>query len=252
MAEDATTEEEFDLALAAELQAALLPRECPHDCANTLAAARNRMCRSVGGDFYDFIRLNQDQHVLIIGDVVGHGVRASLLMAQIMGYLRSQAPELHRPVKLISSLNEMLLSLGDKLGSVMLCSVFYALIDSPSGTCFYVNGGHPKPILQNKLTGELAFMGPSGVLLGVEDFAPEELCHQLVSGERMVMYTDGLTEAPNKKGQRLGRDRLREIVSQFAESSPDELADAVFQAVDDFRDGAEMVDDETVVVVDRL
>ena len=68
------TEQEQDLALAAELQAALLPRACPSACPHHVAAARNRMCVGVGGDFYNFIRINEDQIALIIGDGVGHGV----------------------------------------------------------------------------------------------------------------------------------------------------------------------------------
>ncbi|MHC4982238.1 MAG: PP2C family protein-serine/threonine phosphatase [Planctomycetota bacterium] len=245
------SEEQLGLALAAELQAALLPTECPTDCANQVAAARNRMCRSVGGDFYDFIRINDEQFVLVIGDVLGHGVRASLLMAQIMGYLRSQVPQLRRPIQSITALNRMLLDLGDKIGSVMLCSMFYALIDAPTGICFYINSGHPRPVLYQRASDESEFMGSDGMLLGVEDFAPEELCHTFMPGDRVVMYTDGVTEASNERGERFGQGRLIEIISRHTQKGPDELADAVFGAVEEFRGGAERTDDETIVVVDR-
>jgi len=245
------SEDELDLALAAELQAALLPAECPSGCQHQVAAARNRMCRSIGGDFYDFIRINEDQAALVIGDVVGHGVRASLLMAQIMGYLRSQVPDLIRPIRSVSAVNRMLLGLGDKVGSVLPCSMFYALIDTPSGICFYINSGHPKPILCRRDTGESHFMEAGGMLLGVNDFAPEDLCYTFMPGDRLVMYTDGITDAANKRGERFGINRLMEIVSRHADISPAELADAVFDAVDGFRHGAERADDETIVVVDR-
>ena len=251
MAEEIASEDELDLSLAAELQAALLPTECPADCPHYVAAARNRMCRSVGGDFYDFIRINEDQTVLVVGDVVGHGVRASLLMAQIMGYLRSQVGDLIRPVRSISALNRMLLGLGDKIGSVMLCSMFYALIDSPSGICFYINCGHPGPVLCGRGGGALHFMGSEGILLGVEDFVPEELCYTFMPDDRLVMYTDGITDAANGRDKRFGRDRLLKIISGHVKSSPAELADAVFEAVEEFRGGAERTDDETIVVVDR-
>ncbi|MFP3937089.1 MAG: SpoIIE family protein phosphatase, partial [Phycisphaerae bacterium] len=79
------TESDVELALAAELQAALLPRECPDDCPHQKAAARNRMSGAVGGDFYTFLRLHRDQIAILIGDVVGHGVHAALVMSQIMG-----------------------------------------------------------------------------------------------------------------------------------------------------------------------
>jgi sigma-B regulation protein RsbU (phosphoserine phosphatase) len=251
MAGKIVNEKEFDLALAAELQAALLPAECPHDCRNYVAAARNRMCRLIGGDFYDFIRINDDQTVLVIGDVMGHGVRASLLMAQIMGYLRSRVPQLRRPGELVSAVNRMLLDLGERVGTVMLCSMFYALIDAPSSTCFYVNSGHPWPIIHRKDSGQITFMGSDGMLLGVEDFAPGELCCTFMPRDRLVMYTDGITEAPDGRGERFGGDRLRRIVSSSGQDSPVELAEAVFEAVDGFRRGAEITDDQTIVVVDR-
>jgi len=101
-----------DLALAAELQAALLPSACPTDCVHQEAAARNRMCGRVGGDFYDFIRINEDQVAVVIGDVVGHGVRASLLMAKIMGHLRGKPADRNRPGELIADLNDTLFGPG--------------------------------------------------------------------------------------------------------------------------------------------
>jgi len=87
MPEHQDREHELDLALAAQLQAALLPASCPSDCPHQSAAARNRMCGRVGGDFHDFLRINPDQTAILVGDVVGHGVRAALLMAKIMGFL---------------------------------------------------------------------------------------------------------------------------------------------------------------------
>ncbi|MFA5863475.1 MAG: hypothetical protein WC975_02180 [Phycisphaerae bacterium] len=82
------TEEEQDLVLAAELQSALLPKQCPTHCEHQVTAAKNRMSGSVGGDFYDFIRINDDQIALVIGDMVGHGVRASLLAGGMLSRLR--------------------------------------------------------------------------------------------------------------------------------------------------------------------
>src|ERR1035437_6194964 len=111
------SEDEQDLALGAQLQEAPLPSSCPVDCDHQVAAARNRMCGTVGGDFHDFIRVNEDQVAIMVGDVVGHGVRASLLMAQIMGYFRSTAADkLTRPTPVISALNAMLIDLGERTG----------------------------------------------------------------------------------------------------------------------------------------
>ncbi len=88
MSRTKTTEQELDLALAGELQSALLPKACPADCPHHVAAARNRMCAGVGGGVYDFLKLNDDQIALVIEDVVGYGMRTLLVMAQIVGFLQ--------------------------------------------------------------------------------------------------------------------------------------------------------------------
>lgn len=247
-----TTEDLLDLALAAELQAALLPKLCPTGCPHQAAAARNRMCGTVGGDFYDFIRINRDQIALVVGDVVGHGVRAALLMGQIMGFLRSEPEKRSRPLQVVQALNEMLLDLGDRTGSVMPCSMFYAVIDGPSGICFFVNAGHPRPLLCDRQTGRVRALGEHDLLLGVEPYQPKEMCHTFTPNERMLLYTDGILDAVNENKDFFGPQRLRDVIADCPRCGPEQLAEAVFGTIDDFRGGAPQQDDETVVVVDRL
>jgi len=247
-----TTEADLDLALAAELQAALLPKTCPTDCRNHVAAARNRMCGSIGGDFYDFIRINEDQFAIVIGDVAGHGVRASLVMAKIMGWLRSDPPGRSRPLHVIKELNQMLIDLGERTGSVMPCSMVYVVLDSPTGIAFMVNAGHPRPYLCDRNKCFVLHLGGRNILLGVQDFEPEEACHTFVPGERLVLYTDGLPDAANRSGERFGEANLHRVVSEYSLSGPEQCAEAVFLAVDEFRQGARQSDDETIVIVDRI
>ena len=247
-----TTEDLLDLALAAELQAALLPKLCPTGCPHQAAAARNRMCGTVGGDFYDFIRINRDQIALVVGDVVGHGVRAALLMGQIMGFLRSEPEKRSRPLQVVQALNEMLLDLGDRTGSVMPCSMFYAVIDGPSGICFFVNAGHPRPLLCDRRTGRVRALGEHDLLLGVEPYQPKEMCHTFTADERMLLYTDGILDAVNEDKECFGPQRLRSVIADCPRCGPEQLAEAVFRTIDEFRGEAPQQDDETVVVVDRL
>jgi len=247
----ALIEESFDLALAAELQAALLPRTCPTACPHQVAAARNRMCGHVGGDFYDFIRANEDQIVVLIGDVVGHGVRAALMMARIMGYLHSEPSAIVRPTDIVTSLNRMLIDLGRRTGSVLPCSMFYAVIDAPTGVCFYVNTGHPRPFICDQGKCMTVEPEPGNLLLGVEEFTPQEGCHAFTPGQRLVLYTDGVLDAGDGTS-RFGEKRFHEVVSSHADQPPDKCADAVFKAIDDFRKGYKQGDDETIVVIDRV
>jgi len=252
MVRDSTIEERLDLALAAQLQAALLPKACPLGCPHQEAAARNRMCGTVGGDFYDFIRINREQVALVIGDVVGHGVRAALIMAQIMGFLRSEPQRRSRPMEVVSVLNNMLLDLGDRTGSVMPCSMFYAVIDGPSGICFFVNAGHPRPLLCDRSTGRVRPLGEHDLLLGVEPFEPKEMCHTFTPGQRLILYTDGLLDVVNPQNQYFGPQRLHQAVAECPHCGPDQLAEAIFLSIDQFRGQARQQDDETIVVVDRV
>lgn len=247
-----TTEQQFDLALAAELQAALLPKTCPTNCPHHVAAARNRMCAGVGGDFYDFIRINEDQIALVIGDVVGHGVRASLIMAQIMGFLRSRPDDLSRPQPIVVSLNKMLIDMGTSIGSVLSCSLLYGVIDAPTGTGFFVNAGHPRPFITDRSKSEPLHLGEPNMLLGVEEFSPTEACHTFLPGERLVMFTDGILDATNPAGERFGDARLQQTVNDHLSAQPEGCAEEVFQAVEQFRQDAQQTDDETIVVIDRV
>ena len=249
---DKTCEHELDLALAAELQAALLPKTCPTDCPNHVAAARNRMYTGVGGDFYDFIRINDEQIAILIGDVVGHGVRASLIMAQIMGFLRSRPSRLPRPIQVVRDLNEMLIELGDRINSVLSCSLLYGVIDAPTGAGFFVNAGHPCPFICSRSRSKLLSLGHPNLLLGVQEFEPEEACHTFHPGERLVMFTDGIVDALDPAENRFGEARLHETVNEYIAADAAGCADGVFRTVEEFRKGQPQADDETIVVVDRV
>jgi len=247
-----TTKQELDLALAGELQAALLPKTCPTNCPHHVAAARNRMCAGVGGDFHDFLRINDEQIALLIGDVIGHGVRASLVMAQIMGFLRSEPDKLSRPAQTVAALNKMLIDLGNRIGSVLSCSLFYGVIDTPTGAGFFVNAGHPPPFICDPRKSEYLRLGHPDMLLGVKEFTPTEACHTFSPPERLVMFTDGIVEAANPAGEQFGKGRLHEVISEYLSVDPESCAVGLFRAVDEFRQDAEQTDDETIVVIDRV
>lgn len=248
----ANEDSSLELALAGQLQVGLLPTECPSNCPHQVVAARNRMRGDVGGDFYDFLRINEEQIAIVIGDVIGHGVRAALVMAQIMGYLRSHPPSLARPKEIIASLNRMLIDLGRRTGKVLSCSMFYTVIDAPTGISFYVNTGHPSPFICESARCLIINPDPRNLLLGVEEFDPVEGCHTFTASQRLVLYTDGLTDASDSDGRLFGQRRLHEIVSAGTGGGPEDCADAVFLAVDEFRGDRPQDDDETIVVIDRV
>lgn len=240
-----------DLLLASRLQSSLLPRKCPDDCSHHRIGAVNRMCGGVGGDFYDFIRINDDQLAVVIGDVVGHGIRASLIMAQIMGFLRTGKDRISRPMQMLDTLNMMLIDTGLRSDSVITCTMFYLVIDAPTGTGFFVNAGHPRPILLGNDGADPIYFGGTDMFLGMDEFSPEEGCHTFEPGERLVLYTDGITEA-GAPADTFGDERLVATVADHRGDAPEQCANRIVGAVDDFRGDAERSDDETVIVIDRI
>jgi len=251
-ASGADSESELDVALAAELQADLMPSDWHIDAPNYQAAALNRMCGRVGGDFCDFMRINSDQVAAAVGDVGSHGVRASLLMARIMGMLRRRPPECARPSAIARMLNEMLLDLGDRLGTAMNCSLFYAVLDTPTGAAFFVNNGMPLPMLTDRGSGIVLRLGPRGATLGVRDFQTEEACHTFTPGQRLTLCSDGVFDAADHMGMPFGEERVDSVLRNYVKAPCRACAQAVFSAVDDFRHGARQRDDETILIIDRL
>jgi CheY-like chemotaxis protein len=246
----AQRELECSMTLAGEAQRALLPLKCPPGWGQFTATARNRMCGSVGGDFYDFTRINEDQVAVCIGDVMGHDVRAALLMAQILGFLRSE--QRNRTIQIVTDLNRSLLALGDKIRTALTCSLFYTILDAPTGAAFFVNAGHPPAYLCEPRTGKIDRLGSNEIPLGIERFQAVEMCHALGPGCRMVLYTDGILEACNPAGQCYGSGRLEDAIRQHAAQGQDACADGIMAEVSEFRQDAPQTDDESVVVVDRL
>ena len=174
-----------------------------------------------------------------------------MMMARITGFLRSDPARRSRPVQVVAELNDMLLELSDRTGCVMPCSLLYAVIDAPSGIGFFVNAGHPRPLLCRGRSCTTMHFGDHNLLLGVDAFEPEESCHTFVDGERIVLYTDGITEAQNASHEHFDDERLHDVVVGCAECEPQQLAESVFSEVDRFRNGAPQKDDETVLVIDR-
>jgi phosphoserine phosphatase RsbU/P len=245
------SEEEIEMALAEQLQEALRPRECPLNCLHQKAAARSRMCGGIGGDFHDFLRLNDDQVALLIGDVMGHGIHSALVMAHISGFLRLADNRRGRPAEMITALNRMLIDLGDQTGTVTSCSMIYGVVDAPTGLAIFINAGHPRPYLCRAEALTVSHLETHNLVLGIEEFEPEEICLTFEPGQRLVMYTDGLTDAADAQGRHFGEERMHALIREHCRSTPDQCADAVFAAVAAYRSGCKQVDDETIVVVDR-
>jgi len=241
--------ESNELALARAVQKALLAGHAP-TCSCGKIVVKNRMTTSIGGDFYHFRELGQDQVAFAIGDVMGHGMPAALVMSLILGLLQADRLDNRKPTRVAESINDMLVQLGEQVDNPITCSMIYGVVDLPSGILLYVNAGHPHPILCNRTYSKPREIATTTMLLGVEKRMHAESCHQFNKNERMVLYTDGITEAGNGKQEQFGEKRLHSLVSDWAEHPPERLTETLFYDLDRFRQDLPLQDDQTIVVID--
>lgn len=240
---------EKDLLLAGAVQEALLAESVPPDQGGNMVL-ENRMCREIGGDFYYFCDLGQQQVAFVIGDVVGHGTGAALVMTLILGILRANQPELRRPNHVVELINSTLVKLGQRLNQAVTCTLMYGIVDLPSGLLLYINAGHPEPIIYRRRQHATAKLAPTTMILGVQSGVRPESCFNFGKGDRLILFTDGITDCRNRDNALFGRDRLEQLVIDTASASPQSLANRVFDQIAEFTEGAPRDDDQTVVVVD--
>lgn len=238
-----------DLKLAIEVQRALLARNVPH-CKCGKLVVRNKMCSDIGGDFYQFKQINSDQVAIAIGDVMGHGMSAALIVSLLLGKLWHKADSPSRPQIVLSDLNDMLVELGDHLDYPVTCSMFMGVVDLPSGIVMFINAGHVKPIHLDRSGKRINYLGVSSMLLGVQKGVREEACEQFSSGDRLVLYTDGLTEVMNPELVQFGSGRLADIILKTADYDSEQVADMVFAELDRFSAGRAIDDDMTLIIID--
>lgn len=233
-----------DLEVAREIQFTLLPR-------GSIARGRldaygvTRPANTVGGDFYDVIDLGNGRIGVAIGDVAGKGSPAALLMALLLSSLRALAPDGLAPASLITRLNRFI---GSQAPPGRFISLFYADLDPASGSMIYVNAGHNPPILSGPSGTRRLTTG--GIVLG--PFPESSYWAQtvdLLPGDTLVLFSDGVTEAENSAGDPFDDWRLSALVERSTGAPAERLASQVIEAVEQFAGSALFADDLTVLVL---
>ena len=241
-----------DLAVAGEIQQAILPRIFPPfpDNADKIdIAASMTPAKDVGGDFYDFFRIDDDRIGFLIADVSGKGVPAAIFMAVSRTLIRATGIRGGSPAECISYSNKLL---SDESVDCMFVTVFYGIMNVTTGDVTYCNAGHNPPYII-KGTGEVKALDMSqdpmvGAISGV-DYHDCQL--QLDKGDTLVMFTDGVTEAMNTANEEFGEARLEATLSKTFSKCQD-MVEAIKTDVAGFVDGAEQSDDITVLALKRL
>lgn len=239
-----------EIDVATQVQKLLLPKTSP-TCSWGKIGYKNRMAQGVGGDFFDFLTMSDHCQVIILGDVTGHGLHASLVMALLYGYIHRAFDTPCPCHEIVGQLNDFLLSFSrraENFEELFSATLFYGIINPEAGMLTYVNAGHPAPLLRRGAT--LLSLSPRSTPLGFFE-APETVMETvpLEKGDRLLLYTDGITEAVNCNGAVFGSERLIQIM-KTSETGHLELLVALFDALDDFTEEDVPDDDCTAIVID--
>jgi phosphoserine phosphatase RsbU/P len=237
-----------EMASAASIQRAMLPPPLPRDsCRGRVALhATMRPAREIGGDFYDYFPIGEDRLGIVIGDVSGKGVPASLFMAMTRTIVRLVARQDDDLAAGIGRANALLSADND---SAMFVTLIYGVLDIASGAFIYCNCGHNPPLVV-RADGGSERLTLTGLPLGVlpeADYATREIV--LGPGDRLVLYTDGVTEASTEDGAEFGEARLEAAIDALRQSTPLAMVDGIVERVDAFAAGAPQADDITCLAL---
>ena len=246
------------LSIGGEIQAQLLPDHCPIIEGVQLAAC----CRpafQVGGDYYDFMPTRPDlkgrsretgRWSLVIGDVMGKGIPAGLLMTMLRGMLRAEVLSGLPPDKILHDLNQ--LALNDLTQSHRFVTLFYSDFDSRSRKLRYANAAHNPPLLWTASKRSISRLDVPGLLIGLQQDA-EYICGEVIlePGDILLYYTDGVTEAPGISGERFTESRLISILEDCALGGSDaqSIVDRIFKRLDGYVGAEHELEDDASIVV---
>ena len=231
-----------ELKVARQIQLSILPTAFP-DSTNFRVAARYVPMNSVAGDFYDFIVADDTQTGLLIADVSGHGVPAALIASMVKVAATAQRTNAADPARLLAGMNAVLC--GNTQDQFVTAA--YVYLDSQSRELRYSAAGHPPMLLLRR--GRVLEIIENGLILAAFDFATfANAVHPLEPGDRLLLYTDGLVEAANAKGDFFGQDALSAVLRQTAELALSAASDRIIAAVQQW--SASQDDDLTALICD--
>lgn len=254
-----------ELEIGAEIQLQLLPRNCPA-IEGIEMAARCQTASRVGGDYYDFIPTNYDQirprksgrnesgrWSLTIGDVMGKGVPAGLIMTMLRGMLRAEVLNGHSPAQILQHLNHVMYS--DLENSNRFVTLFYSEYDVATRMLSYSNAAHNPPLLWQAATGSIKRLDTLGMLIGLDmDTQYHDAQVQLCPGDTLIYYTDGFTDAANQGGDRFDEDNLTRAFEWACQNhyTPQQIQDHLFEQVQQFIGTDHRTDDDMTLIVMQI
>ena len=236
-----------ELSIARQIQLSFLPKQSPSIPGFDLAGT-NIPSEQVGGDYYDFIRIVDNQTGIVIGDVSGKGVPAALIMASFRASLLAEIRNNYAIRTILRKVNRLLYESMERDNFV---TAIYGVLDSAKRVFTFSNAGHNPPLCLRH-TGEVEYLQQGGLTLGVlPDSAYHEKALHLKSGDLIIFYTDGVTEALNAQKQEFGLPRLIDLIKKGQSLSAAELMQSILDSVHQFTEGNRS-DDLTLIVAKCL
>lgn len=238
---------EHELLIARQIQESILPHTLPAIPGVELGAMI-RPARAVGGDLYDLIALEGNCLGAMIGDVSDKGVPAAIFMALARSLLRAEAARMSPPAAVLREVNRHLLDMNT---AGLFITVIYGVLSCADRRFTFVRAGHEIPFFFRKDGTGIFPANDHGQALGLfENVVLEELSITLPPGSRIVLFTDGATDAVNPDNERFGRERLRQAMRHFLLFSAQEFCEAMFETIARFQNGAPQADDMAMVAID--
>ncbi len=240
---------EKEIEIAASIQRALLPKHLPKIPLYDLAAVA-MPCKSVGGDYYDIIPLDQDRFVLVVADVAGKGVPAALLVSTLQA-------SLHAYIQMGGSLPELVRRLNGVVykntSADRFITLFACVLDARNHLLTYINAGHNYPFCVNGKTKDVLALAEGGVPLGMFPNATyKEGTMVIRPNDLLVFYTDGVTEAKNKTFADYGDDRFKNCIERFVALDATGVKTSILSDIHSFTGAEPQSDDLTLLVVKRV
>lgn len=234
-----------------EVQQNLLPKENPRIKGLDIAG-KSIYCDETGGDYYDFIKLNGNgpaNIAIVVGDVSGHGIPSALLMATARAFIRLRTSLTGGLAQVISDVNRQIVRDVEETGQFM--TLFFLTVDQERRGMEWVRAGHDPGIFYDPARDLFEDLAGPGMALGVDGAWNYESNRKngLEEGQIIVLGTDGIWEAQSPEGQMFGKEALCRIIRENAAADANRLLEDIIDSLDHFRDGFQLQDDVTLIVV---
>ncbi|MCX6170759.1 MAG: SpoIIE family protein phosphatase [Ignavibacteriales bacterium] len=234
-----------EMRLANEIQVNLLPHRSP-EISGYQIAGKSIPAKEVGGDYYDFISLEDEKLAFCLGDISGKGIPAALLMANLQATLRGQTLLNYSCKDCISFANKLLYLNTD---AKKYATLFYGILDYKKNQISYCNAGHNNPILISR-DKKIERLNIGGIVVGImPEFPFQETSVQLNDGDLLFLFSDGITEAMNESEEEYEEERLIKSLLELHDKSAEEIIENILKRVNEYSNHTEPMDDKTIVVI---